>query len=277
MPSTLRFAIAGLMLLTAVALGVVALNAFKPARLQIVAENVPPPLQTTYLVASRPLPGGTLAREEDCATKVVSVAGLPSGAIHDSADARTALRGSLVRNFIDSGNLITADNVLRPRDRGFIASVLQPGMRAVAIGVDPVSGVAGLIWPGDHVDVVLTQELKNASAANRNLGETILSNVRVIAIDQEMVQGAPADNATAGKLARTVTVQATQEQVEKLAVAQHLGRLSLSIRAALDEANDAGRMISGGDVSPALSRSDQPEAKTVLVIEGSTSRQVKFQ
>jgi pilus assembly protein CpaB len=273
--SALRLSVAGVMLLAALALGLIIIQVQQPA--PVTAQSVPPPLLISYFVAAHQLPPGTLAREEDFTTRAVASADMPRGAIVDTPDARTGLRGSLVRNFLDTGSLVTSADVLRPRDRGFLASVLAPGTRAISVGVDAVTGVSGLIWPGDHVDVVLTQELKNASAANRNLGETILSNVRVIAIDQEMVQGAPADNATAGKLARTVTVQATQEQVEKLAVAQHLGRLSLSIRAALDEANDAGRMISGGDVSPALSRSDQPEAKTVLVIEGTTSRQVKFQ
>ena len=50
-------------------------------------------------------------------------------------------------------------DVLRPRDRGFLAAVLAPGTRAVSIAVDPVSGVGGLIWPGDRVDVILTQEI----------------------------------------------------------------------------------------------------------------------
>ena len=93
-------------------------------------------------------------------------------------------------------------DVLAPRDRGFIANVLREGYRAVAVGVDPVSGVAGLIWPGDHVDILLTQELEGAPVARKNLGETVLTDVRVIAIDQDMVQSAPANNAVAGRIVR---------------------------------------------------------------------------
>ena len=82
---------------------------------------------------------------------------VPSGAIRDTPDDRTRLRGSLVRKFLDTGSPITSENVLRPRDRGFLASVLAPGTRAISIKVDAESGVSGLIKPGDYVDVVLTQ------------------------------------------------------------------------------------------------------------------------
>ena len=100
------------------------------------------------------------------------------------------------------------------------------------------SGVSGLIWPGDYVDVVLTQVIDKADLAHRTLSETVLHNVRIIAIDQEIVQGGPANNATAGKLAQasaTVSLQLAPEQVKKITVAKHLGKLSLAIRAAVEQ------------------------------------------
>ena len=65
--------------------------------------------------------------------------------------------GAMVRRSLAPNEPILAGDVLNPGDRGFLAAVLGTGMRAVTVGVDPVSGTAGLIWPGDHVDVVLTQ------------------------------------------------------------------------------------------------------------------------
>jgi pilus assembly protein CpaB len=164
---------------------------------------------------------------------------------------------------------------LRPRDRGFLATVLAPGSRAISINVDAESGVSGLIWPGDYVDVVLTQESADkADLAHRALSETVLHNVRIIAIDQEIVQGGPANNAAAGKTVRTVSLQLAPDQVKKITVAQRLGKLSLAIRAAVDQQDtaDAGTMLST-DVSPEIAR----QSATVKVYRGDkvTEYQVK--
>src|SRR5262249_4678830 len=172
---------------------------------------------------------------------------VPSGAIIDTPEVRIGLRGSLVRTFLDTGSLVTSQNVLRPRDRGFLASVLAPGTRAISIKVDAESGVSGLIWPGDYVDIVVTHSATPTALppANRpssdmntapppsppGVSETVLRNVRIIAIDQEIMQGVPANNTTAGKETRTVSLQLAPEQVEKITVAQHLGKLSLAARA----------------------------------------------
>ena len=176
-----------------------------------------------------------MAREEDFAVRSVPSDSVPTGAILDTPDARIGLRGSLVRKFLDTGSPVTSQDVLRPRDRGFLASVLAPDSRAISIKVDAESGVSGLIWPGDYVDVVLTQVIDKADLAHRTLSETVLHNVRIIAIDQEIVQGGPANNATAGKVAHTVSLQLAPEQVKKITVAEQLGKLSLAIRSAVDQ------------------------------------------
>lgn len=273
--SVLRLSVIGLMLFTAAALGLLLFNVTRPASLPIQAiVDAPPPLQVSYIVAAHAMPAGTLARGEDFSVKSAASSDFPNDAIADSPEARASLRGSLVRTFIDAGKVITTANVLRPRDRGFIASVLEKGMRAATIGVDPVSGVAGLIWPGDHVDVLLTQEIANASPAHKAMSETVLTNVRVIAIDQEMVQGASGDTTVAGKLVRTVTLEVNPLQTQKLAVAAHMGKLSLSIRAAEDQQADTAPVTYGSDVSPALM---QPAGATVTIVEGDKMKVVKFQ
>ena len=190
---------------------------------------------------------------------------VPTGAILDTPDARIGLRGSLVRKFLDTGSPVTSQDVLRPRDRGFLASVLAPDSRAISIKVDAESGVSGLIWPGDYVDVVLTQVIDKADLAHRTLSETVLHNVRIIAIDQEIVQGGPANNATAGKVAHTVSLQLAPEQVKKITVAEQLGKLSLAIRSAVDQQDtgDTGTMFSS-DVSPEIAR----QSATVIVYPG---------
>jgi len=108
--------------------------------------------------------------------------------------------------------------------------VLDPGMRAVTVGVDPVSGTAGLIWPGDRVDVILTQSMDNAATApgRRVAAETVLQNARVIAIDRLLVQGAVAGTPEP-QGASTVTLEVTAEQAERVQVAARIGRLSLTV------------------------------------------------
>ena len=116
---------------------------------------------------------------------------VPEGALLESDEARAELRGALLRRYLDAGAPVARGDVLRPRDRGFLAAVLRPGSRAIAVGVDAVTGAAGLIWPGDQVDLILTQEIDAAAApvARRVVGETVLTDVRVIAVDQQFTQG----------------------------------------------------------------------------------------
>lgn len=244
MSSTLRLSVIMVLLLAVTALGLIAYSMNMP-KAQVVEAPVvkvtekAPPSTVGYFVAAHPLPRGTLARDEDFTVRSVPLGSVPAGAILDTPDAKTGLRGSLVRTFLDTGSLVTSENILRPRERGFLASVLAPDSRAISINVDAASGVSGLIWPGDYVDVVLTQEPTNsgndkAIQQHGMLSETVAHNVRIVAIDQEIVQGGPANNATAGKVARTVSLQLAPEQVKKVTVAGQRGKLTLAVRSAVD-------------------------------------------
>jgi pilus assembly protein CpaB len=242
MSSTLRLSIIMVLVLATAALGLIAYNMNLPTPVVQVTENTPAPAPLTvgYFVAARPLARGTLARDEDFAVRSVPSDSVPTGAILETPDARVGLRGSLVRKFLDAGSPVTSQDVLRPRDRGFLASVLAPDSRAISIKVDAESGVSGLIWPGDYVDVVLTQVTDKADPAHSTLSETVLHNVRIVAIDQEIVQGGSANNnAKAGNVAKTVSLQLAPEQVKKITTAGESGKLSLAVRAAVDQQDTA--------------------------------------
>ena len=263
MSSTLRLSIIMVFLLATTALGLIAYNMNQPKAQVEVTEKASAPL-TRYLVAARPLKAGTLARAEDFRAEPLD--SVPSGAIRDTPDDRTRLRGSLVRKDLDTGSPVTSENVLPRGDRGFLASVLAPGTRAVSIKVDAETGVAGLINPGDYVDVVLTQVSEKADPARRALSETLLNDIRIIAIDQE-VQGGPTNTAAAGKVAQTVSLQLEPEQVKRIAVAKHLGTLSLAMRAALELPNKAdSRTISSCDVSPEIARQNAIAGQSAAVV-----------
>jgi len=271
---SLRFSVIAVLVLAASALGLFALNLDRPKQAAQVVQSEPAPLTVSYFVAAHPLPAGTLAREEDFATRAVPANNLPNGAITDSPDARVSLRGSLVRTFLETGAPVTAADVLRPRDRGFLASVLEPGTRAISVAVDVESGVSGLIWPGDHVDVVLTHEIDKADPADHTVSEVVLRDVRILGIDQEIVQGAPAGNSAAGKIARTVTLQVVPEQVKTITVGAHIGKLSLAMRSAVDGTRELAAETStfSGDVSPAIART----GTKVVVFEGGKATEYSF-
>ncbi|MBP0115822.1 Flp pilus assembly protein CpaB [Bradyrhizobium vignae] len=260
MSSALRLSIIMVLLLATTAFALVAYNmnlpkAPAPAPAQV-TETAPAPAPTGgYFVAARSLPKGTLAREEDFTVRSVPPERIPQGAILETPESKAGLPGSLIRRFVEAGSPVTLQDILRPRDRGFLASVLAPDSRAISIKVDEEAGVSGLIRPGDHVDVVLTQVFEKADTARRALSETVLRNVRVIAIDQEIVQGARPIGGMAGKQTQTVSLELAQEQVKKVTVAKQLGTLSLAVRAAVDQWDkaDTGAM-SSCDVSPELAR-----------------------
>ena len=128
---------------------------------------------------------------------------------------------------------------------------------AMAVGVDGITGTAGLIWPGDRLDLILTQEMPGdaASPAHRVAAETVLANARVIAIDQQLAHGATPGSSE--QLARTVTVEVNGDQAERISVATRLGRLSLAVRSANtahqpSDPHPAPPTIWAGDVSPTL-------------------------
>jgi pilus assembly protein CpaB len=170
--------------------GVVAwVSAYPPAA---GSSHKPAPSRTIALVAlAHDVRAGTLLKSDDLEAKEVSPAAVPTDATVDSPDARRALVGGMVRRALGKGDVIIPADVMRPGDHGFLAAVLQPGMRAVTVGVDAVSGTAGLIWPGDRVDVIMTQSIDDPSLplGRRISAEVVLHGVRVIAIDQELLQG----------------------------------------------------------------------------------------
>ncbi|WP_456814257.1 MULTISPECIES: Flp pilus assembly protein CpaB [unclassified Bradyrhizobium] len=270
------------LLLAATALGIIAYNvnqAKDPVVAQAVAEKpaAPAPATVGYFVATRPLSKGTLARDEDFAVRQAAPNRVPAGAILETPDSKAGLPGSLVRKFVDAGSAITLEDILRPKDRGFLASVLAPDSRAISIRVDEETGVSGLIRPGDNVDVVLTQVFEKADPVKRAVSETVLSNVRVIAIDQEIAQGGrPVSNAVVGKTAQTVSLELKPEQVKKVAVAKQLGTLSLVVRAAAEQWTKADTgATSSCDVSPELARQSAVagQSTTVAIYSGSGVKQ----
>lgn len=287
----LRLLVVVSLVLSATGLGILALQLIQPsgnpqqvARVEAPPVVAPPP-KVRMIVAARPLSIGTLLKDEDFRETEVGADAVPEGAFTSGTASLAELRGALLRRFIDPNQPVIATDVLRPRDRGFLAAVLRPGTRAIAIGVDAVTGTAGLIWPGDEVDLILTQNLQQQlgqgpeSAGRRVVGETILSAVRVIAVDQQ-ISHSGTDATAARVVARTVTLEVTPEQAERLAVAVQLGRISLAVRSIEGVPEATGprpSLVFGSDVSSALTGPQAPSPSTRMrIIQGGSQQEVTF-
>jgi len=207
----------------------------------------------TILVATRQLPVGTIVgpdsfRFQPWPKELVEKAYF----LKDKTDVNT-LVGTVVRYPITAGQPLTQGALVHPDDRGFLAAALGPGMRAVTVKVSQEQGVAGFVFPGDRVDVVLTQTIsveEGSSFPDKQIvtAETIIRNVRILATDQRY----DAEDETGKTPVRTfgsVTLEATPEIAEKIAVAQDMGKLSLALRPLAESAGELDAAIASGDVN----------------------------
>lgn len=285
----LRLLVIFSLVLSATGLGILAMQLLQPPvqPQQVARVEGPPTVAPTpkirMLVAARPLSIGTLLKDDDMREMEVAGDAVPEGAFIGGAESLAELRGALLRRFIDPNQPVIRTDVLRPRDRGFLAAVLRPGTRAISIGVDVVTGASGLIWPGDEVDLILTQTLQQQQGAEspgrRIVGETILSAVRVIAVDQQ-ISHSGADASASRVVARTVTLEVNPEQAERVAVATQLGRISLVVRSIEGVPEAVGprpSLVFGSDVSSALSGPQAaPAAPRMRIIQGGTQQEITF-
>ena len=205
------------------------------------------PTGPKVLVAQRALTPGTIITPD-----ALSFQPWPGEMVKDAyfiegeADMQKLL-GTVVRFSITAGEPVTQGALVSPKDRGFLAAALTPGMRAITVPVSSQSGVAGFIFPGDRVDMMLTQTVGGGEAAGLQVSETILRNLRVLATDQTTDQQV-VDGKTQVRVSGTVTLEVTPRIAEKVTVAQTLGSISFSLRPLADSHNDLERAIASGEV-----------------------------
>jgi pilus assembly protein CpaB len=150
---------------------------------------------------------------------------------------------------------------VRPGERGFLAAVLRPGFRAITVGVNTTSGIAGFIFPGDSIDLILSHSVgrQGENGRVRRASETVLADVRVLAIDQSTN-----DQVEKANPAKNVTLEVTPKQAEIVSLISDIGRLSLSLRS-LQQNEGAIVEAKPGDspeLNPILARlikGDEPE------------------
>lgn len=193
---------------------------------------------TKILVAARALTPGTSIKTDDLAWHDWPAAMLDPAYIRATARGTEKFTGHIVRTEIVAGEPITAERIVAPDSRSALAAMTNPGSRAVSISLNPTSGVSGLIMPGDRVDVVLTYILPrpaegSGNGIERRAAETILGNLRVLAVDQRL-SNAPND----AKEIHNASLEVTPQQSQVLALAADLGKLSLSLHGIEQTASD---------------------------------------
>jgi len=196
-----------------------------------------PPLETVdVLVAKSDLTRGQVIQSQD-----VGWQSWPKDAANanfikkpDRPDAINDFVGAIVRVAMLAGDPIRGPYVVMAKGSGFMAAMLPKGMRAVAVDISAVSSAGGFILPDDFVDVVLTHRDKS-STVEKYISDTILRNVRVLAVDQTIDQKGDAKVA----IGRTATLELTESQAETLELSHQLGTITLTLRSILDSASSA--------------------------------------
>jgi pilus assembly protein CpaB len=156
----------------------------------------------------------------------------------ERGNAVEQLSGSIARSPFVGGEPIREAKLIKATGSGFMAAILPAGMRAISTEISPETGAGGFILPNDHVDVILTRrdrEAERKSGVDTHTSETILTNIRVLAIDQ-MIQEKDGQRVVVGK---TATLELTPRQAETLALSRQLGSLSLALRSLVDASKSA--------------------------------------
>lgn len=194
--------------------------------------------------------------------------------------------GAVVRQGIRAGEPILKGQLVKPQERGFLSAVLDAGKRAVAVPITNVTGIAGFVFPGDHIDLILTHSIhsqEDDKVTQRRASVTIVKDVRVLALDQD----ASDQSEGKAKIAKVATLEVNPKQAEVLTLALQLGTISLSLRSIATETTSDGKPAAetvafqrdgftiDSEVSQIIPRPDDrslSSGQIVQVLRGSKSR-----
>jgi pilus assembly protein CpaB len=250
---------------------------------QVVPTAAPAPKEDVYevLVADTNLAAGTFVKPQHLRWQRWPTDEVPDSYVLKGVRSDAEMIGAVVRRRIAAGEPIIDGAVVKPGERGFLAAVLEPGMRAVSVPISPTSANSGLIFPGDRVDLILTQSLvtSDAEGSVRRVSETVLKNIRIIAMGTDT--GDDPREGEANEKAKTATFEVTPRQAEEVALLTELGKLSLSLRSLAAASPELAALAEGSeltwdrDVSRVL-RSGRLSSR-LLVLRGSDAQDVSVQ
>src|SRR3977135_4130397 len=194
----------------------------------------------SVLIARADIRRGQILKPEDLSWQIWPEGVLDKNYVVLGTRTPESFAGWVARNPVAAGEPITEAKIIDPGNRGFLAAVLRPGMRAMSVPVTITSGISGFIFPGDQVDLMITHGIPTGTVGGNSGGyehkaaETVLHDVRVIAIDQRLES-----KSGEAVVAHTATLEVTPKQTEMIALAGEIGKLSLKLGSLVPPASDA--------------------------------------
>lgn len=236
-----RIIILGLAIGSAAIAGIMAKGMIggKKAVKEVVEVNKVPMVQV--LIASKDLAMGERLMESTINWRDWPKSNLADTMITRDAqpEALNDLKTARARLPIFSGEPIVERKLVLPNQSGFMSSILPKGMRAISVTISERSAVSGFILPNDRVDVILTRKVDNPDGNGKVVNsETVLSNVKVLAINQTFRQEANSDKVTVTE-GKTAVLELDPVQTEVITMVESAGELSLSLRS-IAEGGDGG-------------------------------------
>ncbi|WP_457154318.1 Flp pilus assembly protein CpaB [Mesorhizobium sp. P5_C1] len=198
----------------------------------------------TVVVAAMPLKFGDTLSADKLREIPWPAGALPAGAFKTTKDALAGEGARQALQAISANEPILASKITGPGQRATLSAVLGEGMKAVSIRVNDVLGVAGFVFPGDRVDVLLTRSARGDDGADRSFVDVLLQSMKVLAVDQ--VADESKDNPT---VVKSVTLEASTKDAQKLTLAAGAGQLSLALRQAAASQGEMTERITLSDLT----------------------------
>jgi len=220
---------------------------------------VPTPAKSV-LIAASPIARGQLLKPTDLVWEQWPEGGVDKNYILLGTKTPESYSGWVARQPIAAGEPLTEAKIVAPGNRGFLAAALHPGMRAVSVPVTVTSGISGFVFPGDMVDLIVAYSVQDRPVpgqqqagpmTDHKVSETVLRDIRVIAIDQRL-DSKPGE----AVVAKTATFEVTPKQSEVIALADEMGKISLSLRSLSSGPDELKQEVA--DNSPPTSTSEEP-------------------
>lgn len=240
----------------------------------------------TIYVAAKPIPIGTVVTKDMITTQQWPEHLALAGFMYAKEGAKP-VEGMVARGPFQQNEPLLESKLANPNDPNFLAGELPKGMRVISIPINEVDGVAGFVFPGDHVDVIYTHDVPKWEFAPTADGtptqnkpekmfttvtETLLTNVKVLAIDQRASNAGATDKNGNLVIPRSASLMVSQTDSQRVRLAQKTGTLSLVLRSLADKESSDPLVLTGGkDVSQSKQTDDAGptgEGGSVKIVRG---------
>ncbi|MES0183033.1 Flp pilus assembly protein CpaB [Mesorhizobium sp. M0025] len=200
--------------------------------------------RSTVVVAAMPLKFGDALTADKLREVAWPAGAVPTGAFKTTKEALAGEGTRQALQTISANEPVLASKITGPGQRATLSAVLGQGMKAVSIRVNDVLGVAGFVFPGDRVDVLLTRTVRGDDGADKSFVDVLLQSMKVLAIDQ--VADESKDSPT---VVKSVTLEASTKDAQKLTLAAGAGQLSLALRQAAASKGETTERVTLSDLT----------------------------